>query len=312
MMDKVSIIIPVYNAENYIEKCLDSILQQEYDNKEIIVINDGSTDKSEEIISRYFEKIKYIKKENSGLSDTRNVGIEIATGKYLMFVDADDYIELDLLKKLKPYIEQNIDLIKYKAKKVDENGKDLGEFKGPIFEKIKGEEAFSKMCFEDELMEAAWIYLYKAELFKNNNFKFPKNLYHEDFGLVPLVILKADTFVSTNICGYNYVQSQNSITRNEDYKKTTKKVYDLLIHYDNITKEIKKYEIKNETKKNVKIFCTNSILLRVNDLNKEDRKNFIKEIRKRKMQKNITVKNPKQLIKRLILEISIPMYLKLR
>ena len=109
-MDKVSIIIPVYNVESYIEKCLDSILQQEYDNKEIIVINDGSTDKSEEVISKYFEKIKYVKKENSGLSDTRNLGIDMATGKYIMFVDADDYIELDLLKKLRPYIEQDIDL----------------------------------------------------------------------------------------------------------------------------------------------------------------------------------------------------------
>lgn len=311
-MEKISIIIPVYNTEKYIEKCLDSVLEQEYENKEIIVINDGSTDNSEEKINKYINKIKYIKKANSGLSDTRNVGIQKATGKYIMFIDSDDYIEKGLLTQLRPYIEQHIEMIKYKARKVTEEGKEIQLMNGPVFEATTGEEAFSKMCFEDELMETAWIYLYKTELLKQNNFKFPEGLYHEDFGLLPLVIVKAKSFISTNICGYNYVQSQNSITRNVDYKKTKKKVYDLLIHYDKIVKEIDKYDIKERAKQDVRTFCTNSILLRINELNKEDRKDFIKEIRKRKMTKNIIAKNPKQLIKRIILEISIPAYLKLR
>lgn len=311
-MEKISIIIPVYNTEKYIERCLDSVLKQEYENKEIIVINDGSTDKSEEKINKYINQIKYIKKENGGLSDARNVGIEKATGKYIMFIDSDDYIEDDLLEKLKPYVEQNIEMIKYKSRKVTEEGTEIQLMDGPVFEITKGEDAFSKMCFTDQLMETAWIYLYKTELLRKNQFEFPKGLYHEDFGLIPLVIVKAETFVSTNICGYNYVQSQNSITRNENYQKTKRKAYDLLIHYDKIVKEIEKYNIKEKTKQDVRIFCTNAILLRINELNKEDRKEFIKEIKKRKMQKNITVKNPKQLLKRIILEISIPAYLKLR
>ncbi len=311
-MEKVSIIIPAYNAEKYIERCLKSVLAQKYENKEIIVINDGSTDKTEEKISKYINKIKYIKKKNGGLSEARNVGIEKATGKYIMFIDADDYIEKDLLKNLKPYIDEDIDMIKYKAKKVTEKGEEIQLMDGPIFETIKGEEAFSKMCFTDQLMETAWIYLYKKELLKKNKFQFSKGLYHEDFGLIPLVILKAQTFVSTDICGYNYVQSENSITRNEDYQKTKRKAYDLLIHYDKIVKEIEKYKIQEKTKQDVRTFCTNSILLRTNELDKEDKKQYIKEIRKRKMQKNITAKNPKQLLKRIILEISIPAYLKLR
>ncbi|MCI8700657.1 MAG: glycosyltransferase [Clostridia bacterium] len=311
-MEKVSIIIPAYNAEKYIERCLKSVLAQKYENKEVIVINDGSTDKTEEKISKYINKIKYIKKKNGGLSEARNVGIEKATGKYIMFIDADDYIEKDLLKNLKPYIDEDIDMIKYKAKKVTEKGEEIQLMDGPIFETIKGEEAFSKMCFTDQLMETAWIYLYKKELLKKNKFQFSKGLYHEDFGLIPLVILKAQTFVSTDICGYNYVQSENSITRNEDYQKTKRKAYDLLIHYDKIVKEIEKYKIQEKTKQDVRTFCTNSILLRTNELDKEDKKQYIKEIRKRKMQKNITAKNPKQLLKRIILEISIPAYLKLR
>lgn len=311
-MEKVSIIIPAYNAEKYIERCLKSVFAQKYENKEIIVINDGSTDKTEEKISKYINKIKYIKKKNGGLSETRNVGIEKATGKYIMFIDADDYIEKELLKNLKPYIDEDIDMIKYKAKKVTEKGEEIQLMDGPVFETTKGEEAFSKMCFTDQLMETAWIYLYKKELLRRNKFQFSKGLYHEDFGLIPLVILKAQTFVSTDIYGYNYVQSENSITRNEDYKKTKRKAYDLLIHYDKIVKEIEKYKIQEETKQDVRTFCTNSILLRTNELNKTDKKQYIKEIRKRKMQKNITAKNPKQLLKRIVLEISIPAYLKLR
>lgn len=311
-MKKISIIIPVYNTEKYIERCLNSVINQKYENKEIIVINDGSTDKSEEKINKYINKITYIKKENSGLSDTRNVGIEKATGEYIMFIDSDDYIEECLLDKLKSYINQEIEMIKYKSRKVTEEGKEIQIMDGPVFETTKGEEAFSKMCFTDQLMETACIYLYKTELLKKNQFRFSKGLYHEDFGLIPLIILKAETFVSTGICGYNYVQSSNSITRNEDYQKTKRKVYDLLTHYDKITEQMERYDIKQETKQDVRIFCTNAILLRLNELTKEDKKELIKEIRKRKMQKNIIVRNPKQLLKRIILEISISVYLKLR
>ncbi|MCI8587487.1 MAG: glycosyltransferase family 2 protein, partial [Clostridia bacterium] len=154
-MKKISIIIPVYNTEKYIERCLNSVINQKYENKEIIVINDGSTDRSEEKINKYINQITYIKKENSGLSDTRNVGIEKATGEYIMFIDSDDYIEECLLDKLKPYINQEIEMIKYKSRKVTEEGKEIQIMDGPVFETTKGEEAFSKMCFTDQLMETA-------------------------------------------------------------------------------------------------------------------------------------------------------------
>ena len=315
-MKKISVIVPIYNVEKYIARCIDSILSQNYENLELILINDGSTDGVETIINTYLEKysntIKYIKKENTGLSDTRNIGIQNATGEYIMFVDSDDYLEPNLLARLTSYIQQGIELIKFKTQKVKENGEIIGLMNGPVFNITTGEDAFSKMCFEDELMETAWLYLYKSELLKENNFKFEKGLYHEDFGLIPLAILKAKTCVSTDICGYNYVQSSNSITRTQEYQKTIKKLNDLLVHYDNITKKIERYDIKSKTKENVKIFCTNSILLRVNDLEKKDKKNFIKEIKKRKMTSNIKVRNLKQLLKRILLEVSIPLYLKLR
>lgn len=315
-MKKISVIVPVYNAEKYIARCLDSILMQANDNIELVIVNDGSKDRTEEIIKTYLGKykssIKYIKKENDGVANTRNIGLEKATGDYIIFVDADDYIDKNLFKNLEKYMDQNIDIIKYKAIIETEQEEQIGQLEGPIFETTTGEEAFSKLCFEDEMVDALWVYAYKRELFTKNKFQFLKDADHEDFGLIPLVILKANTFISTDIQGYHYVQSSNSVTRTTDYTKTVKKVFDTLIHYDNMLKQIENYKISNFTKENVKIFYTNSILLRINDLQKEDRKRFIKEIRKRKMTQNIKSRNAKQLLKRIILEVNIPLYLKLR
>lgn len=315
-MKKISVIVPIYNAEKYVARCLDSILMQADESIELILINDGSTDKSEEIIKTYFEthksNIKYIKKQNNGVANTRNLGLENATGDYIIFVDSDDYIDKDLFKNLKPYIDQDIDIIKYKAIIETEEEDKIGQYEGPTFGTVSGEKAFSKLCFDDEMVDALWVYAYKKELFIKNNLRFMKDADHEDFGLIPLIILKAKTFVSTNIQGYHYVQSKNSVTRTKDYSKTVKKVFDTLIHYDNMINKIENYKISNKAKEDVKIFYTNSILLRVNSLNKKDQKRFIKEIRKRKMTKNIKPRNAKQLLKRIILDINIPLYLKIR
>ena len=315
-MKKISVIVPVYNAEKYIARCLDSILMQADNNIELVIVNDGSTDMSEQIIKsylgRYKSSIKYIKKENSGVANTRNVGLEKATGDYIIFVDSDDYIDKDLFNKLQLYMEQDIDIIKYKAIIETEEEEKIGQYEGPTFEKTTGEEAFLKLCFEDEMVDALWVYAYKRELFAKNKLKFVANAEHEDFGLIPLLILKARTFISTDIQGYHYVQSSNSLTRTKDYEKNVKKVFDTLLHYDNLVEKIEKYQISTKAKEDVKIFYTNSILLRVNHLEKKEKKRFIKEIRKRKMARNIKVKNVKQLFKRIILEINIPLYLKLR
>ena len=99
----ISIIVPVYNVEKYLKKCLDSILSQTYKNFEVIIVNDGSPDNSQKIIDEYKKKDKRIivlEKENGGLSSARNYGIEHANGKYISFVDADDYIEKDYVEKL--------------------------------------------------------------------------------------------------------------------------------------------------------------------------------------------------------------------
>ena len=316
-MSKISVIIPVYNAENQIEKCLDSLLKQITKVKlEILIINDESEDDSEKVILNYIEQhkwadIKYFSKKNEGVSKARNFGIEKATGEYLLFVDADDYISQDTVEKLEPYIEQGIDMIKFKMQKVSKSGKLIEKIDGPVFDEVTGEEAFNILYSTDVLLDSACIYLIKRDLFIENGFSF-KRRYHEDFGLIPLIMVVAKSVVSLPDYCYQYVQVENSITRNDDYSKTLERMENALGHYDNMIETIQALELKEETKENMKIYYTNAIILKLNELERRDKKFFIKEIKKRKMQNNIKARNFKQLIKKIVLKINIRLYLKMR
>lgn len=317
-MPKISVIVPVYNTEKYVEKCLDSISNQKLKDLELIIVNDGSEDNSEAIIKQWIEKnnekieIKYLKKENGGLSDSRNYAIPYVTGKYISFIDSDDYIDENLYNNLEKYMDDDIDLIKFKMQKVDEMGKTLEKLEGPVFEKCTGEEAYKKLCVEEKFLDPACIYLYKTEFFKENNFQYENGTFHEDFGLTSLIILKAKSFVSTNEYGYYYLQSNNSITRNSEYKKEVKKAKDLLKHYDNMLQKLRDYNVTEESKNLIKRYYTNVVILKTNDLKGKDLENYIFAIKKRKLYKNIKPYNLKQLLKRIILHMSIKLYLKIK
>ncbi len=317
-MTKVSVIVPVYNAEKYIEKCLDSIVHQTENEKiEIIIVNDGSSDNSEKIIKKYIEnnllknKIKYFSKENEGVAKTRNFGIKKASGEYILFVDADDYIDETTVENLMPYMEEKIELIKFKLQRVDEKGNILEKVDGPIFDVINGSQAFNEMYSKDILIDSPCVYAIRKELFIKNNFEF-KETYHEDFGLIPLIIITAKTVVSMPNYFYQYVQASNSITRNESYEKTKKKMEDVLKHYDHMIETIKGMILDKTTSENIKIYYTNAIILKLNELKEKDKKIYIKEIKKRKMFANIKARNFKQLIKKIILNINVKLYLKMR
>jgi len=318
-MAKVSVIIPVYNMEKYIEKCLDSIIKQTMKDIEVIVINDGSTDNSEQIILEYIKKhleanILYLKKDNGGLSDARNYGVKHTTGKYISFIDADDYIENNLYEKLEQFMVKEIDLIKFKMQTVNEDGKIIEKIDGPVFDECTGEEAFEKLCTSDKFMDPACIYLYKREFFIENNFKYELGAYHEDFGLTSFIIIKAKSFVSTNEFGYYYLQSNNSITRNDSKGKRIKKANDVLKHYDNMINKIEDLQINKKTRNLVKRYYTNTVILKARELieEKEEFNRYTKEIKIRKMYKNIKPYNIKQFIKRIILKMSVELYLKIK
>lgn len=315
-LPKLSIIIPVYNVEKYIKHCLDSIKSQTMKDFEIIIVNDGATDNSEKIIKEYQKnnpdlEIKYFKKENGGLASARNYGVKHAEGDYISFIDPDDYLDSNTYEDLKVYMDEEIDVIKFKLKLVNQNKEIIELVNGPVFNKCSGEEGYKILCIADKFMDPACIYLYRKEYFVKNNFQY-RLRYHEDFGLTSLIIVNAKTFVSTNCYGYNYLQTDNSLTRDNDYNKNKLRANDMLKHYDYMISNIEKYNIKKETKEFVKRYYTNSIILKIQTLNNEDKKMYIKEIKKRKMYKNIKVNNIKQLIKRILLTINVRLYLKLR
>lgn len=312
-MTKLSIIVPAYNSKKTITKTLSSINSILNDDIELIVVNDGSTDGTDKIIEQYIKasskNTSYYSKQNGGLADTRNFGIQHAKGKYIMFVDADDYINDKLITTIQPYINQDIDIIKFKVENVDEKGSTLSKIDGPIFSKLNGEQAFNTLVFDDNLIDSACVYIFKKSLFINNNQYFKVGTYHEDLGLIPLILLTAKSVTSINFYGYYYVQTNNSITRNNDYSKSIKRFEDTLLHYDNMLQFISKLNLDKKTYENVKIYYTNSILLKLKLIEKSDRKKYIEQIKQRKMISNIKVRNLKQLIKRLILSLNINWYL---
>ena len=314
-MSKISIIVPVYNSSKTIERCLNSLVNQTIKDIEIIIVNDGSTDNTETIIKEYEKNykdiIKYYFKENEGVAKARNFGIEKAKSDYILFVDADDYIDIHLIEYLKPYIDKNIDLIKFKLQRVNDKNEIIEKVDGPVFDIVTGQEAFNKLYCTDVLLDSPCVYLIKREIFIKNNFEF-KRTYHEDFGLIPLIIVNSKTFVSTPYYLYSYVQVPNSLMRNNEYYKNIVKIEDILWHYDNAIKKIEEMKLEKITMQNMKIYYTNSVILKLYDLKKQDQEIYIKEIKKRKMYKNIEPRNLKQFIKRIILKFNIKLYLKMR
>ena len=316
---KISIIVPIYNVQNQLSNCIESLLNQSCPKLDIqiILVNDGSTDNSgniaKEYKDKYRDKIIYLEKENGGLSDARNYGLKFVDkdSDYISFVDSDDYISNNLYEKLLQYMNEKYDMIKIKVRKVKESGELLEENYSPEFIDKSGEEAFDILYKSDVMTEIACGYIYRKEFFLENNFEFAKGMYHEDFGLIPLILLKAKKVASVNVGYYFYVQTEKSITRG-DSSKNIKRARDLLKHYDNMIKVIESYQISEKSKENIKIYYTNCIILNAENLQGQAQKDYIKQIKKRKMIKNIKARDLKQLIKKVILKISIKLYLKIR
>ena len=173
----ISVIVPIYNAEKYINKCIDSLINQTKKEIEIILINDGSIDNTENIIKTYKDKrIKYFKNKNQGIGKTRNFGIDKAIGKYIMFVDSDDYLEISACEELYNKIEkENADLVVCDFYK--DNDGNLEEVIIPSFKTSNLKENKNLLL---DINLAPWNKIYKTELIKDNKIKFIENLKYED------------------------------------------------------------------------------------------------------------------------------------
>lgn len=239
---KISIIIPIYNVEQYIEQCLVSILEQSYDNLEVILVNDGTKDNSMKIIEKYLSdlRIKVINKENGGLSSARNAGLDIATGEYISFVDSDDWIEIEKLMELyKIAKEENLDIIignaKYYPKMEKIHKKNYYGIKTGI-------ELLIEMLEKKDYLETVWKCIYKREFLKENNIKFIEGLLHEDTPFMFECLLKAKQVKYEDIVFYFYRQREGSIVTS----KTKRNLIHILYGLKNILENYKKSEIKNK------------------------------------------------------------------
>lgn len=199
---KVSIIVPVYNVKKYITQCIDSVLNQEYINIELILIDDGSNDGSEIICEEYAQKddrIKVIHKKNEGQSIARNLGIDIASGKYIFFLDSDDYIKDDIFIHNIPIMEEKkLDLILFSCKTIYdgiERTNEMDNYKRDRNLKynkvLNGEDMMEELINNKSFLIPPYLYITKLELIKKNNIKFYEKIIHEDDLYTPRVILKS-------------------------------------------------------------------------------------------------------------------------
>lgn len=211
----ISVIIPVYNVEKYLEKCIDSVINQSYSDLEIILVNDGSTDSSGKMCKKYSEidnRIKVINKKNGGLSDARNKGLDIATGEYIAFLDSDDWVDINLYKNLYYLISKyNADISVCNFKRVYLEDDKLSDVEEKI-EVYTNTEAIEQIYYESEKSTQTiivWNKLYKKHILKD--MRFPKGKIHEDEFLTPLLLYRATKVVYTNKQLIYYRQVQGSI-----------------------------------------------------------------------------------------------------
>lgn len=213
MSPKISIIVPIYNVEKYLPKCIESILNQSFEDFELILINDGSKDNCSKICKEYAKKdsrIIIINKENTGVSDSRNKGIEIAKGEYIGFVDSDDYINPYMYEELiNSCINNNSDISIIGFTGIDKTGKEL-------FTYIPNENSYKL----SEILKAANPVnkLYKKKLFKDDGLRYKVNRFYEDLNLIPKLIIKADKISFVGKSTYYYLQREGSTTHSKDDK----------------------------------------------------------------------------------------------
>lgn len=275
-MTKVSVIVPFYNVENYIQKCLESLVNQTLQEIEILIVNDGSKDSSEKIVKEYVEKypnkIRYFEKENGGLSDARNYAISYAIGEYIAFLDSDDYIEPTMYEKMyQKAIEENADMVECDF---------IWEYPDKsIVSSTAMYEGKKQMILDARVV--AWNKLIKNQLLQETKVVFPKGYRYEDveffYQLVPF--LDKVAFVKEPLI--HYVQREDSISNTQNER--TIEILDVLDHviqYYKVKKLYTQYEEELEYLYARYIFCS-SLFRMVMIPDKKIRKEILKQAWKR-------------------------------
>ena len=243
----ISIIIPVYKVEKYLEKCIQSVINQTYENLQIILVDDGSPDNCGKICDEYAKKdhrIEVIHKSNGGLSDARNKGLEIAKGEYIGFVDSDDYIEADMYEVLYNLLKQyNADVSICNFYTVSQGKIAIKNAENGIKE-YNRIEILKEVLLDNNIQSYAWNKLYKKELF--DEIKYPVGKKYEDIGTTFYLLEKCNKVVVTGKPEYYYINRQDSIVNNVTETTITDYIELIMQRYDYIEENIKELSSYNK------------------------------------------------------------------
>lgn len=285
MTPLISVIVPVYNVEKYLNRCIDSILNQTFKQIEIILVNDGSTDNSGDICDEYAKldnRIIVIHKKNNGVSSARNRGIDVATGNWITFLDSDDYIEKEMYETLyKTAIKEEVDVCACFFKYLTLDNRML--FK-PTQEQLDVEGKYKSVEFFNLIYKDSYLNgicvspgnkIYKKKLF--NNLKFKTDIYEDDELFNRMYLQNINVFV-LNKAFYVYVQNPNSLT-NKNFGEKNLVFIDILYERLNLLRKKKIYELYYHT---VKLFCNITIeyYFRLNNKTKWKYKDIYKKVLK--------------------------------
>ncbi len=236
MNKKISIIIPIYNSSQTLEKTLDSVINQNYTNLEIILVNDGSTDKSFEICKKYAEKdnrIVIVNQQHKGVSEARNHGLDVATGDFISFVDSDDTMDKKFYNELiNTQIVTNADIVVSNVKCVDDNNS-FFPYNNDNLSRTYNKEEFMKLLLNFKIGNAVWGKLFKKDCVHDLKFKNIK--INEDFIFFWDIVKKSEIFSVNFSVFYNYyVNTTFSLTK----KKFTKENMSMIEHIDNVLNDV--------------------------------------------------------------------------
>lgn len=280
---KISFILPVYNVEKYIKQCIDSVLRQTLKDYEIIVVDDGSLDRSIKIVKEIKDsRIKIVAKENGGLSSARNTGLKVAKGDYIAFIDSDDYIGIETAYEdmYNIAINENSEIITGNAIWYfsEENNypmkRDMSYFS---HSPMKSEDYFLGCLRSYRIYVPVWINLYKRDFLIKNDLYFKEGIYHEDQEFTPRALIKANKISIYSKDFYVYRQREGSIMNSGINIKRGLDVLDICLEQEKLIEHMKSEELKILFKNRIAKLCMDQIYM----YNLKDVSKNIKELIKR-------------------------------
>ncbi len=228
----ISVIIPIYKTEQYLRKCIESILQQTYTNLELVLVNDGSPDNSLQVCMEYAKRevrITVVNKQNGGLSSARNAGLSVAKGEYVTFVDSDDYLELNAIEVLYDTLKRNnADIVCMNSIIVDSNYKRISaEQEMTNKEEVYNAETYLRKMCQREVSCSVWDKLFVKSILEK--VRFIEGRLNEDFLFISELLFRhSPKIVKIDFCGYNYYTRDNSISRGGFSKSLKDAVYNTM------------------------------------------------------------------------------------